>query len=211
MSEQEETETADQDQVTPEEAIPSTGGERMFTQSELDKILAKERAKEARRVRREARSSQPDTQNQTDNSDHTDVLGEMKSRLDALTEANAAITKQLKQQEAQAFLSRFAGLSKEDAETVRSIHEIDPEKAELVAKRLAQSEPTPGPTGKGFVSPGAPSPNQPSPETIPISQWSKDDIERMRADGTLLQTAEKWRNQQPGGGGGLFRKKAPKG
>ena len=105
--------------------------------------------------------------------------------------------------------------TKDDAEILRESFKSGGQAAfDRLASRLkpapaaAEKSPEAKPSGT-YASPGAPSGAPADVLERDASKWSRDHVERLKADGTFLQELEKYRASLPGGGGGVFRKRIP--
>ncbi len=186
------------------ESEPVQPQESTFTQSELNKIVAREVAKAKRSVKK----AQPSTQQEPSIS--TEQTAD--PRLDIVLEKLAAFEEANKAKEQQsAFLADVAGLhlSDVDKDAARVLHGASPDLfAKFIADRKSADAP-PAPQGPGFS--GIPAPNAiptSDRQTNPID-WTQEDIAVMRKNGTFLKRVNEYKAGLPGGAGGLFPVKNP--
>ena len=205
MDEQEtETEQVTEEVETSVEATTEPA-ERTFTQAELNKFLAKETSKLKRKMSREAKEKAVSAPA------HTEESNDQNERLDQLLETVESLKARLDEQQTSSkvknLLASYPGLSDEHAGMVATMYKTDAAQATKLAELFSKSsESAPEPSGPGFKSPGAPAPTPEIDRALDPRSWTKDDISRMRSDGSFKANLEKYRNSLPGGGGGLFRK-----
>lgn len=196
-----------------EEAESAESHEVTFTQEQVNALLKKERSI----AMRKAKQAQPTAQVQqqettTDIGDHP-MFRAMAEQIGQLTGlVQGTIEKSTKAEQAAKFAADTAGLTLSEAKKQSLI--VLQAHPDLYAAELAElrAVDTPPPAkGPGFTGTGAPNavPNAPDP-SHPQS-WSKDEIATMRANGTFLSNIKAYRSSMPGGSGGLFPLKSPKG
>jgi hypothetical protein len=185
--------------------------ERTFTQAQLDVIVATRSAKAAKaaekRVRSEYEGANTNSQSATKKEAEQPGSEDWAAKVAAL-EQKAAISDAMNELDWKP--------TKDQAETLRDAFKSG---GQTLFDRLATLiKPTAGtqqteakkmddPT---YNSPGAPSGAPADVLERDAVRWSKDYIDRMRADGTFKDAIEKYRASLPGGNNGLFRKRIPR-
>ncbi len=178
--------------------------ERTFTQAELNAIVAKEKAKEARatekRLRQESDAAQKKEPSPAPGSE------ELLAKVAAL-EAKTML--------AEAFEELDWKPSKEQSDILRDVFKTggaDVMKRVAATMRPAQQATTEAKVDDAgrYKSPGAPSGAPREVLEGDATKWSRDYVEQLRSQGKLLSEIGRWRTTLPGGGDGLFRKRAAK-
>lgn len=192
------------------ESEPQQPGEKVFTQSEVEALLAKEAAKAKRRVKRELESKMTEApknnQEPTTDAGESPVVQELREKLERLEAETQA--RNLESD----FLRMAAGADLDDVETdmVRTMIEVgkvEQAKAYLDRKRAADQPPQR--KGPGPNTPAAPNGAAPGTVSDNPMDWPADVIAQKRANGTFLGSLNDYRSKLPGGGGGLFPAKTP--
>lgn len=207
MSDEERPGNADDASATAAAGESQESRERTFSQAEVDAIVARRVSKAEKAAEKRVRGeldTQPQAQKKETppapgSEDHASKLAALEARL-ALADAMAELDWKP---------------SKEDSELLRDAFKSGGSEAmQKLAGRLkpqstSEAKPVDDPAGT-YKSPGAPSGAPRETLERDATRWTRDAIDRMRADGTFKAELEKFRASLPGGGGGLFRKRMPK-
>jgi hypothetical protein len=204
MADEEKPEGAENASATAAAGENQESRERMFSQAELDAIVAKRVAKAEKSVERRFQNSEPQT---TQKKEPPPASGseEFASKVAAL-EARAAFGDAMsdldwKPSKDDAELLRNAFTNGGDAAMQKLAGRLKPQQQE--AKAVDDTSPK-------YKSPGAPSGAPAEVLAGDALTWSADYVKRLQSEGGLLKEVEKWVADLPGGGGGLFRKQIPK-
>lgn len=100
-----------------------------------------------------------------------------------------------------------------DTAATLGLNKAEPQKEEAKVDDKNNDQPDGEKPGDGpahiYRSPGAPRSSDDFRERD-LTKWTKDMVDRMRADGTLMGRILEYRDSLPGGSGTLFRRKVPK-
>lgn len=214
------TSTQPQQQSPPQQTEGKT-----FTQAEVDAIVAKAKSKAEKAAEKRLTQTAPTAQPNTPPAATAAPAGETD-----LASQLAQLTQRLDQSEADRAFAETIATVGGDIEKLKELRPLfDPNKPDAFIEKAKKLGLAAAPPRKGddddeddgnpgnsqapsmFRSPGAPSgPPSGVIENDP-TKWTKDYIQRLRADGTFLKEIEKWAETLPGGGNGVFRKRIPKG
>ncbi len=181
-----------------------------FSQEEVNNIVARELAKQERKLKKALQPQQQETTIDIGQSPAILALAEQIKEIGGLVKGT--VEKAAQSEKEALFAADTAGLTLSDAKK-KSLMVLQAH-PDLYAAELAElkaKDSPPAPKGPGFNGTGAPNavPNAADP-TNPQS-WSADEIASMRANGTFLSNLKAYRTNLPGGSGGLFPLKSPKG
>lgn len=189
---------------------PKQPADRVYTQAQVNSMLAKEAAKAKRRAKRELESKMAETPTKQQEPAAPAVENEQLNDLMSKVEQMAAKAEEAESRAA--FRDATSGLSLDErGERILSTlfrHDREAFDAEVEARRSADLPPAA--KGPGPNIPGAPNGTPPGTISANPAEWNKDDVARMRSDGTFLKKLQEHRASLPGGGGGLFPLKGPK-
>jgi hypothetical protein len=196
-------------QTEPEQATeqaPVQPPEPVFTQAEVNNIVAREVSK-AKRTAKKAQPIKPQEPT-TSVGDSSEAIQALSEKFQTLAEM---VTAQVTDKE---FETKTAGLSmdSDDRATLKLSFQNDPELfSRQVAKMKAKDLP-PAPKGEeGFKGIGAPNPIAAQDRETDPNNWDADTVARYRAEGTFLKRIADHKATLPGGSGGLFKPKSRKG
>lgn len=177
--------------------------ESVFTQSELNSIVAREVAKAKRSVKK----AQPTKQEPTASTGESfEAIAALTAQVEALTQMTTARAAD------EDFAAKVAGIEMDSDEraSLRLAFSGNPELfARQVAKHKAKHEP-PVVEGEAFAGIGAPNPIAAQDRETNPMEWTADTVARYRADGTFLKRIADYKATLPGGSGGLFKAKVHK-
>jgi hypothetical protein len=187
------------------EVEPVQPQESVFTQTELNNIVAREVAKAKRSVKK----AQPTIKQQepTTSAGESDAIKALTEQFQSLA---SLVSDQVTEKE---FEAKTSGLQMDgdDRASLKLSFQSDPELfSRQVAKMKAKHEP-PAPKGEGFSGIGAPNPIAAQDRETDPMNWDADTVARYRADGTFLKRIADHKATLPGGSGGLFKPKNRKG
>ncbi len=181
--------------------------EKLLSQSQVDEIVKREKAKTERRVRKELEeagtaSKKPESKPEA----KSDPVAELMAKVafsEALEDLDWKPSKEDRETLRDMFLAKGADAMERLANRLKPAPVV--QAAPVVKKETAEA-PAAAPKS-AVVTPGAPAAVPVNPADIHPTQLTSGDIERMRQDGTFLSYLN--RN---GGGGGLspFSKRMPK-
>lgn len=199
----------DDDNAAPPPAEPTAPeAAKTFSQSEVNAIVATEKAKAVRSANRKAKA--PQSEEPQASSDTAMILGLIQGmKDDAVADRKAASDAITKREGEAAFAADISALTLDDdaKSLLATLRDHNPEAyARQLASHRATSLP-PDPKGPGVTTPGAPSGESGAPDPMNPTSWSKDDIAAMKKAGTFRENLTKSRNAMPGGRGGLFPRK----
>ena len=181
--------------------------EKRFTQAELDNIVKREKAKAERsaetRVRKELESSGSSASKEKETkseqkSENTDVA-ELRAKLEfseALDDLEWKPSKDDRDLLRDMFASRGRDAMERLADRLKPAAQAAQTQAAGAEKKAeakggeekAPEKQTPAP---GYRSPGSPNGAPRAPGDMPPTQWTKDDIDRMRRDGSFKQELDR--------------------
>jgi len=196
-------------EITPEahdEMSHNGAVEKVFTQEEVNALLARESSKLRRKLKKQTRNVQeevPESNNALDMVSSS--LDKIVSRLEKLETMETESGKQ------RAF-DNLVGDRKIDDDLKSVLYAtFDPSDTEKTISVLDKvSSPNSVPQENRYRSPGAPTTTTDQRDNPNPMAWSKDDINVLVKEGRFLDSVEKWRETLPGGGSNLFSRKLRK-
>lgn len=184
----------------PTENQPGTDSEeRVFTQADIDRIVAKERKTAERKAERKYASMLEEKQNQerseAPSQEHDPTSEKLDTVVELLTrQAKAAEERAAKAERDAQLQSVMSGieLSEQDREDVEALLKAsgDTARARTLARRLADTASPPN-SDKGFNEPGNGVNSQIRELPANVYDLTKDDISRLQAEGRLREVVEK--------------------
>lgn len=204
-------ESNNSDEVESHEQDGSDSGEKTFTQSELDQILARERARYQRKVDKALAASQPKKQERAEQESKHDPDPEISSvrqeiaELRKVLEHSQAQAEQLRVERDISKATSGLELTPDDMEILRAEYQRTGkiEHVQTLAKRMADTV-VPDAAAKGFNEPGNGVNARVGDLPPNIADLTKDDIARLQSEGRLREVVERAHNV---GGGAVFRPK----
>lgn len=182
-----------------------------FSQEQVNAIVAREVA----RTKRAASKAQPKKETTT-SIERMDLSEQIRA---AVSNAIGPVTEQLEAMKAETHAAKMANefmvateglsISESDKGMLQTLFQHNREAFDAQVKARKSVDAPPEPRGNGVSAIPAPNPTPSADRLGAPHTWSKDDVARMRADGTLLSNVKKYRDSLPGGGGGLFPAKNP--
>jgi hypothetical protein len=194
-------------EITPEvqEAQPRNETvEKVFTQDEVNALLAKESAKLKRRLKKQTPTTIEEQKPPNGMEVVSQSLDKILSRLERLEGNEVQKTKET------SFNSLISDRKVDDDLRGLLFASYDPANEEKTISILNKLAPPNSVPETNYRSPGAPtSPTELRTGTNPLA-WTGDDCDVLISEDRFLESIEKWRETLPGGGSNLFSRKLKK-
>lgn len=195
---------------TAQDKTEERQGAKLFTQSEIDEIVKKEKAKAERATERRLRQEQ-----KAEPQDKKEAKSEAKAEKSDDDDLRSEMTKLKTDLQFERAVKKLAFIPNEDQEELlRSMFESGG--ADKMNKLAAQLKPADKSESQqeekvapSYKSPGAPSGAPAEVLENDATKWSKDYVARLKRDGSLFKELEKF-GANMGGENGIFQKRMPR-
>jgi len=210
INQSENEQIAETPQTASSEPVNDTSG--MLTQEQLTKAVQRAKAQAKRQALREfeEQHQQKQNANQANEQSSSSTMDAMLAEMQALkTQISTLATASAENVAKQEFELKTNGLSMSEsqAKIAKTLFNHDRESFDSMLADLHKVDsPAKPKTGEhtGIGTPGI-VPTQPS--LMSPHEWTRDDVESLRADGSFLDKIEQYRRNLPGGSGGLFMRR----